>query len=129
MPEPIVFVSRSRVKDGQLEGFREFVRDGARALDVEKPGTVLFLVYLDASGTEASIVHAFPDADAMDAHLQGVDERSGAADAFIETTGYEIYGTPSPRVLEAMQGFAAAEGVPLSIIPAYIGGYLRPGPG
>jgi len=31
MPEPIVFVSRSRVKDGQLEGFREFLREGARA--------------------------------------------------------------------------------------------------
>lgn len=127
MPEPIVFVSRSRVKNGQLAGFREFLREGARALDAEKPGTVMFLAYLDASGTEASIVHAFPDADAMDAHLQGVDERSGAADAFIETTGYEIYGTPSPQVLGAMQRFATSEGVPLAISPAYVGGYLRPG--
>ena len=127
MSDPIVFVSHSRVKDGQLEGFRGFLREGARALEAEKPGTVVFLAYLDASGTEASIVHAFPDADAMDAHLQGVGERSGAADAFIETTGYEIYGTPSTQVLEAMQGFAAAEGVPLAIFPAYLGGYLRPG--
>ena len=117
------------MKDGQLEGFREFLREGARALDAEKPGTVMFLAYLDASGAEAAIVHAFPDADAMDAHLQGVHERSGAADAFIETTGYEIYGTPSPRVLEAMQGFASAESVPLAIIPTYVGGYLRPGSG
>jgi hypothetical protein len=129
MSEPIVFVSHSRVKDGQLEGFREFLRAGTRALEADKPGTVVFLAYLDASGTEASIVHAFPDADAMDAHLQGVDERSGAADAFIETTGYEIYGSPSPQVIEAMQRFAAAEGVPLAVRPAYVGGYLRPGPG
>lgn len=89
----------------------------------------MFLAYLDASGTGAAIVHAFPDAAAMDAHLQGVDERSGAADAFIETTGYEIYGTPSPQVLEAMQRFAASGGVPLEIRPAYLGGYLRAGTG
>jgi hypothetical protein len=127
MSDPIVFVSHSRVKDGQLEGFRDFLREGARALDADKPGTVLFLAYLDASGTETAIVHAFPDADAMDAHLEGVAERSGAADAFIETTGYEIYGTPNAQVLEAMQGFAASEGVPLAIRPAYVGGYLRAG--
>jgi quinol monooxygenase YgiN len=128
MSDPIVFVSHSRVKDGRLEGFREFLREGARALQADKPGTVVFLAYVDASGTEATIVHAFPDAAAMDAHLQGVDERSGAADAFIETTGYEIYGTPSPQVLEAMQRFAASEGVPLAIRPDHVGGYLCPGP-
>lgn len=129
MSEPIVFVSHSRLRDGQREGFREFLRGGARALDADKPGTVMFLAYLDASGTEASIVHAFPDADAMDAHLEGVDERSGAADAFIETIGYEIYGSPSPEAIEAMQRFAASKGVPLTIRPAYVGGYLRAGRG
>ena len=129
MPDPIVFVSHSRVKDGRLEDFRGFLREGARVLEADKPGTVVFLAYVDASGTEATIVHAFPDADAMDAHLQGVDERTGAADAYIETTGYEIYGTPSPQVLEAMQGFAASEGVPLSIRPDHVGGYLRPDSG
>src|SRR5262245_20120091 len=126
MSEPIVFVSLSRVKDGQLEGFRAFLREGARALEADKPGTVVFLAYVDASGKEAAIVHVFPDADAMDAHLQGVDERSSAADAFIGTTGYEIYGSPSPQVLEAMQRFAASEGVPLTIRPDLVGGYLRP---
>ena len=128
MSEPIVFVSHSRVRDGQLEGFRNLIREGARALEADKPGTVVFLAYLDASGTEAAIVHAFPDAGAMDAHLEGVDERSSAAEAFIETTGYEIYGSPSPQVLEAMQQFAASEGVPLAIRPDHVGGYLRPAP-
>jgi quinol monooxygenase YgiN len=125
MSEPIVFVSHSRLKDGQLEGFREFLREGARALERDKPGTVVFLAYADVSGTEATIVHAFPDAAAMDAHLEGVEERAGAADTFIETTGYEIYGAPSPQVLEAMRQFATSEGVPLAIRPDHLGGYLR----
>jgi len=46
---------------------------------------------------------------------------------FIETTGYEIFGTPSEPVLEAMLGFADAEGVPLQVQHDYVGGYLRPG--
>ena len=129
MTQPSVFVSHSRVKDGRLESFRAFLREGSQALEADKPGTVVFLAYADASGTEATIVHAFPDADAMDAHLQGVAERSSAADAFIQTTGYEIYGSPSPQVLEAMQRFATSEGVPLAVRPDHLGGYLRPGTG
>ena len=63
----------------------------------------------------------------MGRHLQGVQERMAKAVGFIETTGYEIYGTPSASVLEAMRGFAQSEDVPLQVQPDYIGGYLRPG--
>jgi hypothetical protein len=71
-------------------------------------------------------VHVFPDADAMDLHLQGVDERAGAADEFIQTQGYEIYGAPIETVLETMRRFASTEGVPLTVRADHAGGYLRP---
>jgi quinol monooxygenase YgiN len=126
MSEPIVFVSHSRVKEGKLEGLRDFLRAGATGLEAEKPGTVAFLVYIDDEVSELSIVHVFPDPDAMDLHLQGVDERSGAADDFIETQAYEIFGTPSATVLETMRRFASSESVQLSVRPNHLGGYLRP---
>ena len=84
MSEPIVFISHSTVKDGKLEDLKDFLRAGATVLEDEKPGTVAFLAYANEEGSQLSIVHVFPDADAMDLHLQGVDERAGAADEFIE---------------------------------------------
>ena len=126
MSAPIVFVSHNGVKQGRLEGFRDAFADVARALDAEKPGTVVFLAFANEDGTQVSVVHVFPDAAAMGAHLEGVEERMGVAAGYIETKGYEIYGTPSEPVLEAMRGFANAQGVPLSVRTDHIGGYLRP---
>ena len=76
MPEPIVFISRNRVKESKLEEFKLVYRAGAERLRREKPGTVAFLAYASDDGAEVSIVHVFPDADAMDRHMEGVAERS-----------------------------------------------------
>jgi quinol monooxygenase YgiN len=127
MSGPIVFISHNTVKDGKLEGFREAFGEVADALDAEKPGTIVYLAFADEGGSQVSVVHVFPDAEAMGRHLQGVQERMAKAVGFILTTGYEIYGAPSNPVLEAMRGFAEAEGVPLQVQHGYLGGYLRPG--
>jgi hypothetical protein len=127
MPGPIVFISHNTVKDGRLEGFRNAFGQVAQVLDAEKPGTVVFLAFAADDGSEVSVVHVFPDADAMGRHLEGVQERTGTAVEFIQTTGYEIYGAPSEPALEAMRGFADTEGVPLHVQSEHLGGYLRPG--
>jgi hypothetical protein len=127
MTEPIVFISHSSVVDGNVEGFRAFIRDGARGLETDKPGTVAFLAYVNEEASEASIVHVFPNADAMNAHLEGVETRSAEADAFIRTSAYEIYGSPDPKVVQMMTAFAEGSGVPLTVRPGYAGGYLHIG--
>jgi quinol monooxygenase YgiN len=125
MSGPIVFISHNAVKDNKLEGFRVAFGEVAVAMNAEKPGTVVYLAFADEDGPKISVVHVFPDAEAMGQHLQGVQERMSKAVGFIETTGYEIYGAPSEPVLEAMRGFAEAEGVPLQVQRQYVGGYLR----
>ncbi|HEU4832410.1 MAG TPA: antibiotic biosynthesis monooxygenase [Actinomycetota bacterium] len=127
MSGPIVFISHNAVKEGKLEGFRDAFVEVAEALEAEKPGTVVFLAFADEDGSEVSVVHVFPDADAMGRHLEGVQERMGTAVEFIRTTGYEIYGAPSEPVLDAMRGFVTSEGVALRVQTDHIGGYLRLG--
>jgi hypothetical protein len=129
MSEPIVFISHSKVKEGKLEDLKELARENFSLIEQGKPGTVVFLGYTDEDGAEVHFVHAFPDADAMDRHLEGVDERAAAALEFIEIAGYEIYGSPSEQTLATMQRFASQLGVPLNVRPRYLGGYLRPYPG
>ena len=125
MTQPIVFISHSAVRGGRVEDFRDFIRRGAPMLEADKPGTVAFLAYLDEDGSEASIVHVFPGADAMNAHMEGVQERAEQADAVIQTTGYEIYGSPDPQVVQMMRAFAERSGVPLTVHPEHVGGYLH----
>ena len=71
----MVFISHFGIKEGALDDMKRLSADVFERLRGEKPRTVLFLAYLDEEGTEVSFLHAFPDAEAMDIHFEGVDER------------------------------------------------------
>jgi quinol monooxygenase YgiN len=92
MSEPVFFLSRFRIKDGSLEAVRQLTRDVAGRLQDEKPGTVLFLSYIDTDGEVISFLHAFADAEAMDLHFEGSEERARAAYEHVEPLGWDVYG-------------------------------------
>jgi quinol monooxygenase YgiN len=125
MSEPILFISHFRVKEGLLEELKAYSSEATQRLNDEKPRTLLFGVYLDEAGQTISFVHAFADAEALDLHFEGSDQRSQRAYEFIEPLGWEFYGSPSRPVLDAMHKTAAAAGVPLTINPDYVSGFFR----
>ena len=87
MSEPVVFISHFAVKEGQLDDLRRFAADMETQLHAEKPGTVAYLMYLEEEGTTFTVAHCFPDADAMDRHFEGSDERAAAAYELMEPRG------------------------------------------
>jgi quinol monooxygenase YgiN len=125
MTEPIVFISHFRVKEGMLDGFRDAFHAMTAHLEADMPRTLLYVAYADESGAQATIVHVFPDADAMDLHFRGAEERSRVAYQFIEPSGWEIYGPAGAAAIEMMRGEAAAAGVPLRIEVGGIAGFVR----
>ena len=129
MSEPIVFVSHFIVREGRVEELKLFIDKGAPMLEADKPGTVAFLPYVDQEGSRASIVHVFPDVEAMDRHFEGSDERSAAAYELVQPTGFEIYGRPSTAALSAIRSESEATGVPLEVWPEGMRGFLRLAPG
>jgi quinol monooxygenase YgiN len=79
MSDAIVFISHNKVKPGRFDALKAYAPRVAEAIDRDKPGTVVFLMYADPEGSRASIVHVFPDGDAMQRHLEGVDARASEA--------------------------------------------------
>ena len=124
MAEPIVFISNQRIKPGRLEEYIEYYREVAALTEATKPGTLAHIAYLSEDGTEATVVHVFPDAESLERHLQGVGEIARKAYEFMEIVGIEIYGRPGDAVLATMMRIAGS-GAALSIKPQPIGGYLR----
>jgi hypothetical protein len=125
MPEPIFFLSHFRLKEGGLDVMRKITSEATAQLQAEKPRTALFLSYVSSDGGVISFLHAFADAEAMDLHFVGADQRAKAASEHMEPLGWEIYGEPSTAALEEMRGAALAAGVPLSLHPEYLAGFLR----
>jgi len=124
MSEPIVFISTHRIKEGKLEGFKQLSREMAPLLEAGQPNTVFFQGYVNEEETEVTFVWVFPDADAMDLHFHGADERSAKAYEFVQPQRFEIYGTPSDRVLSMMRQ-EAGPGVDLIVKPQPLGGFIR----
>ena len=125
MPGQIVFISHSRVRDGALDGLRDFLAAATPALEADKPRTLAFLPYLSDDGRQLSVIHVFADPGAFKAHLEGVAERSAAADDYIETTGYDIYGQPDASVLDMFRVGASHSGATLKVEPEGVAGFLR----
>jgi quinol monooxygenase YgiN len=128
MSEPIVFISTHRIRPGMTDAFTEYFREGSPTIEATKPGTVLFQGYLDEAGEEVCIVHAFPDAAAMDRHMEGAGERSQRAYEYLEPRRFDIYGTPSPPLLEALRQ-GAGETAEVVIHQSPLGGFIRLGAG
>ena len=125
MSGPVVFISHFGVREGKLDDLRRLAGEMETHLHADKPMTVAYLMYLDEEGSTFTVVHFFPDADAMDRHFEGADERTTEAYTVMEPRGWEIYGQPSDGALEMMRQGAAAGGVTLTLRPDQVGGFLR----
>ena len=128
MSEPIVFISHFKVKEGKLDSLKQFAQATTEQIKADKPGTVVFLQYLNEEGTEQSVIHVFPDAEAMDRHGEGVAERAKAALEFIVLTRREVYGMPNDKALATLRP-PEGSGINLTFMPQSMGGYIRLKPG
>ena len=118
-------ISPFRVHEGKAAAARAAFASVATQLGASRPRTAAFLAFLDEGGSRLSIVHVFPDAEAMDLHVEGAGERSKAAYELFEPAGWEVYGTPSAAALAMIEDQAAEWGVPVRTEPESIGGFIR----
>jgi quinol monooxygenase YgiN len=126
MAEPVVFISRWRIREGKRAELEAMYARAAWLIGSSKPGTALFAAYLDETSGEVRIVHAFPDAAAMTDHFEGSEERSASVEEMIELLGFEVYGTaPAAAIDQLRRQAAATPGAQVTLWPKSIGGYLR----
>ncbi len=124
MSEPIVFISRNKIKQGMIEEFTKHYQDSIQPIIDGKPNTIAQLGYQNEEGTEFTVVRVFPNADALDQQIQGADERSKKTYEYIEPTSIEIFGIPNPATLDKMKKIAGS-GITVRISPSYLGGFIR----
>ena len=125
MSGPIVFVSHLRVREGRLGAMRAMTSRVVEQIRADKPLTAAFLAYLSEDESMLTIVHVFADADAMDRHIEGANDRAQAAYELLEQVAWEIYGEPSEQAIATMRAGAAATGATLTLVPGSLGGFLR----
>jgi hypothetical protein len=120
-----MFISHFRIKEGMLDAVKELQSVVTPQLEADKPRTLAFLAYLSEEASQIAFVHLFADADSMDAHFEGAQDRATTAYEFIEPQGWDIYGSPSSQALESLRKAAASAGVAVNVQPIFMAGFLR----
>ncbi len=125
MSQPVMFISHFRIREGMLDAVKELNSVVTPQLEADKPRTLAFLAYLSEEASQIAFVHLFADADSMDAHFDGAQERANKAYEFIEPQGWDIYGSPNSQALESLRKAAASAGVAFNVQPIFMAGFLR----
>jgi len=122
---PVAMISHFRIKEGKADAAQAAFAAVATELEASRPRTAAYIAFVDEAGERLSIVHVFPDAEAMDAHAVGAGERSKAAFELFEPAGWEIYGEPSAAALKGIKDMAMEWGVRVNVERESLGGFIR----
>lgn len=126
MGAPFIFINTYPIKEGQLEGFRQFLQELFEFLEANEPRVLAINAYVNEDGTEATIVQVHPDADSLKDYWRAVHKHTGRAlEQYVEApTSVQVYGAPSEIVLERTR-HSAGSGVAVSVKPEHLGGFTR----
>lgn len=126
MADPVIFISRNRLRPGADAEFRRHYEASIEPIFQGKPRTLTQLAYADEAPGEVTVVRVFPDADALDEQIKGADERSRKTYEYIEPVGIELFGLPNAATLGGI-GSIAGPGMTVRVLPDYLGGFIRHG--
>ena len=127
MSEPIVFISKHKIKEGKMQELKKYNMEVMPEIAAKKPGTAFQYAYTNKEETINSFVHVFADAETMAEHMTGAEDRSNRAREYIEPVSMEIWGMPN-QAITSMFTQIEASGVSVSYMPQNLGGYIRLSP-
>lgn len=125
MTGPIVFISRFRILEGKRIEVESMFANAVGFISSAKPRTALYAAYLDESGTQARIVHAFPDAAAMASHFEGSEDRAQSTSELMVLTGFEVDGRAPDAAIDQLRREAAERNADLEAFSVPLGGFIR----
>ena len=131
MSKPLIFVSTWKIREGRLEGYKQFAKELMEHVKTREPQLIAFNMYFNEDETEMTSIQVHPDAASMDFHIQVLAKVIGEdmiewidRTDFLKPKHIEIYGPPSAKLLEADQPFVDA-GIPQSVKPLHFAGFTR----
>lgn len=127
MPGPIICVDRSEILEGRLEEVERAIERMAAFVEAEEPDTIAYEVFLDESRTWMTVVQIHADPASMERHMEIGRPVFAPFRGLIRLAEIDLYGDPSPRLLEQLEAKAAALGDATTTVHRLERGFTRLG--
>ncbi|MPZ14913.1 MAG: hypothetical protein GEU73_10915 [Chloroflexi bacterium] len=121
MAEPFIFITTYAIKEGKLEGYKQYLREFLKMIEAKEPRLIHFGVYINEDGTEVTNVQVHPDAKSMEYHLEVVADEVAKWPEFCDFSkmSIQVCGTPTDALLSGLTH--AGPGVPLNVKTLHAG--------
>ncbi len=103
MTDPIIYIDRSEIQEGQLEKLKQEVEKLADFVEIHVPQVIAYNVYFNQEETRMTIIHAHHDSDSLQALMDSAGPLFPQFEPLIDLLSIEVYGTPSEAVMERLR--------------------------
>ena len=125
MPQPIVYIDNSTIREGKLEELQAAVKDLARFVEANVPQLISYGFFLNHDQTQTTVVAVHPDSASLEFHIDvgGAEFRKFAE--LIDLSRIEVYGDVSEAVQERLHQKARMLGTGTVAVHEFCAGFAR----
>ncbi|MDA1358909.1 hypothetical protein O1R50_04705 [Glycomyces luteolus] len=127
MTDPIYYVDRSDIREGKLAEVRSGMRDLAAFVEEREPQLTAYRCCIDESESMMTVLAVHPDSASMELHLSLGGPKFRAFGALIRLRSIDVFGRPSPAVVERLHQKAEMLGGGTVTLHTLEAGFTRPG--
>ncbi len=102
MPEPIIYIDRSRIRPGKLTPLKQAIRELVEFIESQEPQLISYGFYLDEDDGQMTVVAVHPDVASVEFHMDVGASAFARFGEFIEMEAIEVYGEASQRMREQL---------------------------
>ena len=125
MAEPLICIDCSTVRAGRLDQVRAAIDALVDFVHAHEPRVLGYQVFIDERTARMTVLQVHPDSASMEHHMAVAAPAFAGFVGLLDMDTMEIYGSPSPALVEAMQQKARMLGAAaVRVLPA-VAGFTR----
>jgi hypothetical protein len=125
VPQPIVYVDTSAIREGKLNELEAAMKGLAAFVEAKVPQLISYGFFLDEDRTQMTVVAIHPDSASLEYHMNVGDAEFRKFGDLIDLSRIEVYGRVSDAVLERLHGKARMLGRGTVAVHEFHAGFTR----
>lgn len=125
MPEPIVYIDSSEIREGKLEELKAAMQELVEFVNANEPRLIAYSFYLDETATRMTVVALHPDSASMELHFEVAGPAFRKFTELIDMLRIDVYGQLSDKLLNQLRQKAAMLGSGSVVVHTLHAGFAR----
>jgi hypothetical protein len=123
VPEPIVYIDHSEVREGRLEELRAALRELASWVEANEPWLPGYCVYLSHDAARVSVVHIHASPETLLRHMETAGPLFAPFAELVNLLRIDVYGDPGEAVVKRLRAKARLLGTGIVAVNPFHAGF------